>query len=296
MPPTYTRKLRKYRKNSGQKKLQRWAKKRRGARSQAGQIVKLSKSIGNINTRIAATKIRHGLYHEIFSTAIPGIDVDYQCYRLQPAYSPGPGPECEDGPQWIGSESWANMFETNNVIRDVPTVRLGRMHITMQFNAGNEDAPVNFSVFHAKLQPEHANMMLTEFGLELTNLNNTSHYLRGEYSTSSNATCSGDVTLNPTYFKVIKSWKWQFTGTMPGTGEYSTVPTSTYKRIQYSFPLGYKLGRDGVSTSWRTANADTDTPDHLKNYLFIFCNNSNLDAGQSPTMSILARCNATATI
>ena len=300
MPPVYTRKFRKYKKQSGQRKLQRWAKKRRGARSQAGQIVKLSKSIASINNRTAATRVRFGMYHEINQVAIPAVvGSSYTCYRLQPALATGPGSGVVQpgGVTWLGSPAWDNMFTGGDISVDVPSMRLGRMKVLMQFNAGNENAPVNFSVFHCKLNPEHANYMLTTFGMELKGLENIKHYLHGEPQTGNRATTSGDVTMNPNWFKVIRSWKWQFTSQMTGHDQtYSTTPSSTYKRIQFTVPLGYKIGREAGSENWRSANADTDTPDHLKNYLFVFCNNSLVDFGQSPTMSIMCQVYGTAQI
>ena len=299
MPPTYVKKFRKYRKNSGQKKLQKWAKKRRGARSQAGQIVKLSKSIASINNRTAATRIRFGLFHEINTVAIPAVvNTDYTCYRMQPAYHVGAGSGVvgPGAPTWLGSPAWDNYFSAGDLSHTVPSMRLGRMNVLMRFNSGNEEAPTNFSVFHCKLQPEHAEYMLETYGLELKGLENIKHYLLGSPQTSDNASTSGDVVMNPHWFKVIKSWKWQFTNKMVTGSAYSTNHRSTYKRIQYSFPMGYKLGREGGSANWQTANADMDTPNHLKNYLFIFCNNSLLDLGESPSMAIMLRCYGTAQI
>lgn len=279
MPPTSYRRTRKFTRNRAAKKLQRWARRRRGPRAQAGQIVRISKRVSRLANKVSGEVNKWGLVHEVGSVTLSG----FYPFQLVPAASAGPG----------GSLAWTNCFDASDAAANVNRVRIGNIKLVMRFTSFTEPQPISFTVIHCKLQPAQAQHMTTTFGTHLIGITSPQYYIRGSAGTLPyTAACNGEVMLNPTYFKTVQRWNFTLTNRQVGIGSaQSTVPSATYKRIETTLRTGYTLG-DGFG-SWRTKNADVDTKPEHKHYIFIFSDNLAADV-EFPSCQLFAQSTVTA--
>lgn len=267
------------RKNRAGAKLSRWIKRKRNARSQAGQLIKTNKRINSINQRLRAEQTHQGLYltggASMYRDAV---------IMLQPALTAG-----------SVSPAWRNCFSDSTITGSASRARLGRCNLKIQFTCGTESDPVTYNVFHVRLTKKNAKFMTETFGNDLSSIASPAQFVRGTAALATGSADSGGfLYLNPDYFEIKKYWRFTLTakviGGPPVTPIDSTNPFNSYKNIDYSFPLGYTLGKS--LGNWTTVSADTDTPSELKNYILIFTNNNQLDA-QSNTYSFIAQTQAT---
>ncbi len=118
---------------------------------------------------------------------------------------------------------------------------------------------------------------------------------RGSHATATGSADGGRfIFLNPDCLDIKKMWRFSISSRMVGTPGVTpadcTNAFNAYKNIDYSFPLGYTLGKS--LGNWTTVSADTDTASDLKNYILVFSNN-NLVTDSSNTYSFLAQTTAT---
>lgn len=257
-------------------KVQRWVRRRRGARSQSKQISKAFKKIASIRDDMRKDDQKYGLTKEFISSGLTD-----KVLLIAPAATAG-----------LSSPVWTNCFANNTNALLANRVRLGRCYMKMQFTCASERSPITYSIFHARLNPKNAEYLINQYGDNLATLSSPTAYIRGSTATSiGDASGGGSVMLNPDWFVVKKQWRFTLAGlTNASVASASTTPSSTYKNIDYSFPLGYSLGK-GVG-SWGDVPADKDTAPHLRNYLLIFSDNIGTDL-QYNQYSIL--CQSTAT-
>lgn len=255
---------------------QKWIKNKKSATSQSKQIGKAFKRIDSIRTDMRKDDQKYGLYKEFISSALTDAVVP-----LHPAAIAG-----------TTSVAWDNCFANNVNAASANRVRMGRCYTKMQFTCGNERAPVTYSVFHVRLNPKNAEFVTKTYGNNLSTLPTGTGYIRGSTPVAlGDASGGGNVMLNPDWFIVKKQWRFTLAAlTDTSVTANSTNPRSTYKNIDYSFPLGYTVGT-GIGT-WLTASADADTAPHLKNYILVFTDNLSADL-QYNQYSILAQTTAT---
>ena len=263
--------------NGAAKKLQRYIRRRRGARAQSNQLVKTNKRINRIQSQLRREVNKFGLFHEVYSNSFTLASI-----MVQPAFAVG-----------VNSPGWANCFATSAAAINATRARLGRCHIQMAFTCGTEPQPVTFTVLHVKLTPRNAENLIQDVGTDFSGLAEPLHYIRGAPGiTAYAATTNGRVMLNPDYFIVKKKWTFCLTNRQVGLGSSQTTNGfNTYKNISYTIPLGYTLGLG--TGSWGDANADENTPAAMKNWILVFTDNSLLDA-ESSSFSCLMQCTARA--
>lgn len=268
---------RNFRRNSAASKLQRFIRKRRSAGAQSAQLVKTNKRINRIQSKLRSEVNRYGLVHETTAQLYADTVV-----MIQPAFVAG-----------ANSPNWVNCFANSDAAINVNRVRLGRAYLRMQFTASTEDAPITTSLFHVRLNPKNAQWLISDLGTGLTPMVDKTHYVRGTagilaYASNTN----GSVMLNPDYFVVKRQWHFTLGGSVAAlVGTATSNLTNTVKNIDYSFPLGYTVGKG--RSNWQSVSADDDTAPELKNYILVFTNNSLADL-QSNSFSILQQCTATA--
>lgn len=269
----------KTRRQNSAKKIQRWVRKRKSAGSQSRQISKAFKKIDSIRSDMRKDDQKWGLFNEFISSGLTDAKL-----LIAPAGTAGIGPG--------GSPAWDNCFANNTNANLANRVRLGRCYMKMQFTCGNERSPITYSVFHVRLNPKNAEFLTSTYGNDLSLLPATTGYIRGSTAVSlGDASGGGNVMLNPDWFIVKKQWRFTLAAlTDTTTTEVSTNPFGTYKNIDYSFPLGYSVGK-GIN-AWTTVSADADTAPHLRNYLLIFSDNIGTDL-QYNQYNILAQATAT---
>ncbi len=272
--PVQTRSAR--RRSQASKKIQRWVRKKKSAGSQSKQISKAFKKIDSIRSDMRKDDQKWGLFKEFISSSLTDSTV-----LIAPAATAG-----------AVSPAWDNCFANNTNALLANRVRLGRCYMKMQFTCGNERSPITYSVFHVRLNPKNAENLCSSYGADLATLPATTGYIRGSTATAiGNASGGGNVMLNPDWFIVKKQWRFTLAAlTNTTTTSASTNPYGTYKNIDYSFPLGYTLGK-GVN-AWNNVSAEDDTPPHLRNYLLVFTDNLSADL-QYNQYVILAQSTAT---
>lgn len=260
-------------------KLQRWIRSKRGNRAQAGQLIKTNRRINSINQRLRQEKTHQGLY-------LTGGSQSYKdsVIMLQPALTAG-----------SVSPAWRNCFSDSTITGDASRAKLGRCNFKCQFTCGDESDPVTYNIFHVRLTKKNAKFMTETFGNDLSTIASPAQFVRGTSAIATGSADSGGfIYLNPDYFEIKKYWRFTLTakvvGGPPVTPIDSTAPLCSFKNIDYSFPLGYTLGKS--LGNWTTVSADVDTPSELKNYILIFTNNNQLDT-QSNTYSFIAQTMAT---
>ncbi len=257
-------------------KIQRWVRRRRGARSQSKQISKAFKKIASIRDDMRKDDQKYGLTKEFISSGLTD-----KILLIAPAATAG-----------LSSPAWTNCFANNTNALLANRVRLGRCYVKMQFTCANERSPITYSVFHARLNPKNAEYLINQYGDNLATISSPLAFIRGTTATSiGDASGGGNVMLNPDWFVVKKQWRFTMSAlTNTSQTQPTTTPLGSTKNIDYSFPLGYTLGK-GVG-SWGDVPADKDTAPHLRNYLMIFSDNIGTDL-QYNQYSIL--CQSTAT-
>lgn len=263
------------------RKIQRWIRRKKSASSQSRQISKAFKSIRKIRQDLRSDDQKYGLFKEFISASLTDAQI-----LIAPAGTAGAGPG--------GSPAWDNCFANNTNAALANRVRLGRCHMKMQFTSANEKSPVTYSIFHVRLNPKNAEFVTSTYGNNLSLLPATQGYIRGTSSiTAGDASGGGNVMLNPDWFIVKKQWRFTLsceTASNLGGSAYPGALSSSFKNIDYSFPMGYTVGK-GIN-AWESVSADADTAPHLRNYLLIFSDNSALDL-QYNQYSILCQCTAT---
>lgn len=261
------------RRNTRRSRFIRWAK---SASAQSRQIQTNNRRLNAVQARLAQDTQRYGLTKEFISSGLTD-----KILMIAPAATAG-----------LSSPVWTNCFANNTNALLANRVRLGRCYMKMQFTCGNERAPITYSVFHVRLNPKNAEYVISQFGDNLATLSSPLGYIRGTTATSlGDASGGGNVMLNPDWFIVKKQWRFTLTGyNNVSVITSSTNSYSTFKNIDYSFPMGYTLGK-GVG-SWGDVPADKDTAPHLRNYLMVFSDNIGTDL-QYNQYSILCQCTAT---
>lgn len=263
------------------RKIQRWVRRKKSASSQSRQISKAFKSIRKIRSDLRADDQKYGLFKEFISASLTDAQI-----LIAPCATAGPGPS--------GCPAWDNCFANNTNAALANRVRLGRCHLKMQFTCGNEKSPVTYSIFHVRLNPKNAEYVTSTYGNSLTSIPATQGYIRGTSGISAgDASGGGNVMLNPDWFIVKKQWRFTLSTETASSLSSNVFPGpvgASFKNIDYSFPMGYTLGK-GIN-AWETVDADSDTAPHLRNYLLIFSDNSALDL-QYNQYSILCQCTAT---
>jgi len=255
-------------------KLQRWIRRKRSSRAQAGQLIKTNRRINKIRQELKRDQNKTGLYlatgSDNFSDTI---------LMLQPATTMG-----------SVSPAWTPCFADSTISAAATRAKFGRCRVKMQFTCGNERSPITYTVMHVRLNPKNAVWMNEVYGNDLNAISAPQQFVRGQSSSGQGyASASGNVILNPDYFIVKKQWRFTlsaFQAIAQSTQLDSNYAPATYKNIDYSFPLGYTIGKS--LGNWTTASADADTAPHLKNYLMIFTDNSTADL-QSNSVRILAQ-------
>lgn len=269
------------RRSRSARKIQRWVRRKKSATSQSRQISKAFKSIRKIRSDMRSDDQKYGLFKEFISASLTDSTL-----LIAPAGTAGIGPG--------GSVAWDNCFANNTNAALANRVRLGRCHMKMQFTSANEKSPITYSVFHVRLNPKNAEFVTSTYGNNLSLLPATQGYIRGTTAISTgDASGGGNVMLNPDWFIVKKQWRFTLsceTASNLGGSAYVGPLTSSIKNIDYSFPMGYSVGK-GIN-AWESVSADADTAPHLRNYLLIFSDNSALDL-QYNQYSILCQCTAT---
>lgn len=261
------------RRNTRRSRFIRWAK---SASAQSRQIQTNNRRLNAVQARLAQDTQRYGLTKEFISSGLTD-----KILMIAPAATAG-----------LSSPVWTNCFANNTNALLANRVRLGRCYMKMQFTCGNERAPITYSVFHVRLNPKNAEYVISQFGDNLATLSSPLGYIRGTTATSlGDASGGGNVMLNPDWFIVKKQWRFTLTGyNNVSVITSSTNSYSTFRNIDYSFPMGYTLGK-GVG-SWGDVPADKDTAPHLRNYLMVFSDNIGTDL-QYNQYSILCQCTAT---
>ncbi len=275
----YQKRYTKPKRNRSATKIQRWIRRSRSSRAQAGQLIKTNKRINNINAKLKKEMTHQGLYlvggAQSFTDSV---------IMLQPALTAG-----------TVSPQWRNCFSDSAITGDASRARLGRCNLKIQFTVGNSPIPVTYNVFHVRLTKKNAKFMTETFGNDLSTIASPAQFVRGSPALATgSADAGGFIYLNPDYFDIKKMWRFTLSSRMVGTPGVTpadcTNAFNAYKNIDYSFPLGYTLGKS--LGNWTSVSADTDTASELKNYILIFCNN-NLVADSSNTYSFIAQTTAT---
>jgi len=276
----YSKRFRNTRGNArAAKKLQRWIRRKRSSRAQAGQLIKTNRRINAINAKLKQEMTRQGLY-------LTGGSQSYRdsVIMLQPALTAG-----------TVSPAWRNCFSDSTITGQASRAKFGRCNLKIQFTCGDEADPVTYNIFHVRLKKKNAKFMTETFGNDLATIASPAQYVRGTAAIATGSADSGGfIYLNPDYFDIKKMWRFTLSSRMTGTA--GAVPAdatnafNSYKNIDYSFPLGYTIGKS--LGNWTTVSADTDTASELKNYILIFTNNNQLDT-QSNTYSFVAQTMAT---
>lgn len=258
---------------------------RTSARRQARQLVKVNKRIDRIKNKIAEARAVQGLYYNYSETIVAPCNV----IPIQPQVNTS-----TQIPQ-----SWTQFGDENTTLLSASRVRLGKMHISLMITSGSEAQPIRYTVMHVKLNPATAEQTVTRFGQDLNGIWNGSTLkseigIQGNVGLTGEASMQGFVSLNPSYFKVIKQWQFcigvesYHTSAKTRTGGPLGIPS--YKVINYSFPQGYNLGVNptNVADSWTDAFQSRDVRPELRSWFFIF-NDNTLDSEGSNTLKIFAR-------
>lgn len=268
----------KFSKNS--KNLKKNIKRNKSSTSQSKQLLRTNQRIDALALKVADQKAVYGLKAEFYPDA------------LAPLTTYTAVPLC---PTLVGSGAfavWGNCFSDDTNAYEAQRVRLGRMYTKLGFYAGAENGPVSMSIFHIRLKEETADQLIDDAGADLSGLISDKHYITG-HGTGVDSGVGSHVQLNPTYFKTVKKWNFTLMNRYANTSNEAPMgsPSQMMKNIEYSFPLGYKLGSD--KDDWNSQTALDSTPAHMRNFILIFCDNSSLDAA-NPTYRFLCQCNATA--
>ncbi len=261
------------RRNTRRSRFIRWAK---SASAQSRQIQTNNRRLNAVQARLKKDTQRYGLTKEFISSGLTD-----KVLLIAPAASAG-----------TSSPAWTNCFANNTNALLANRVRLGRCYMKMQFTCANERSPITYSIFHVRLNPKNAEYVISQFGDNLASLSSPLGYIRGTTATSiGDASGGGNVMLNPDWFIVKKQWRFTMSAlTNTSQTQPTTTPLGSTRNIDYSFPLGYSVGK-GVG-SWGDVPADKDTAPHLRNYIMIFSDNIGTDL-QYNQYSIL--CQSTAT-
>lgn len=265
------------RRNTRRSRFIRWAK---SASAQSRQIQTNNRRLNAVQARLKKDTQRYGLTKEFISSGLTD-----KVLLIAPALTAG-----------TSSPSWSNCFANNTNALLANRVRLGRCHVKMQFTSANERSPITYSIFHVRLNPKNAEYVISQYGDNLATLSSPLGFIRGTTPVAAgDASGGGNVMLNPDWFIVKKQWRFtlaQYVATDDtGQPQRSSQRTGsgTLKNIDYSFPMGYTLGK-GVG-SWGDVPADKDTAPHLRNYFMVFSDNIGTDL-QYNQYSILCQCTA----
>lgn len=259
--------------------LRKSIKKSKSARAQQRQLSRVNARIDSLALKVLDQKSTYGMKLEETPLALDPL-TNYRAIPICPTL------------QGSGNYSvWGNCFSAGEKAYDSERVRLGRCYTKMGFYSNSESGPNNFSVFHVKLQPETMDELITSAGEDLSSLTTDIHYITG-HGTDVTSGVGSHVQLNPRFFRTQKKWNFTLVNKhLPGGAAHNLGTNTIQKIIEYSFPLGYKIGSDG--SKWRTMSAPDSHELDKRNFILIFCDNSSLDA-ENPSYRILAQCNASA--
>lgn len=289
-PSRFTRKLK-----SSSSTIQ-WAKKRKDARSQAGQIIKTNKTVNRMNNRMKAltSHVKQGLLYNL-QDRIGDNTVNYpsyQVYTLCPAQVAETGTG-QDFPLWEPCFSGVGDDAPN--VDQCTQLKIGNIHCKLKIVADTEPSPVNITVMVFRVK-EDACPNVFEDGLEdLSTLNTTTtkNIISGlsQSLTGSEASQMGVVTMNPEFFNIL--WQKRLTigsEVWDTTGTDITNQRDVCKDYSFSIPCNYNFGQAGRGTaSSLTGLAGTARP--RRTYFAVFSDNNSLDS-QYPSFSLNAWCYA----
>lgn len=269
----------KFSKNS--KSLKKNIKRNKSSTSQSKQLLRTNQRIDALALKVADQKAVYGLKAEFYPDSLVPL-TDYASVPITPALVA------------YGNTFpvWSNCFSDDTNALESQRARLGRMYTKLGFYANSENGPVSFSVFHVKLREDTAENVVSECGHDLASLTVDRDFIRA-HGTGIDSGQATHVMLNPTKFRTIKKWSFTLMNRYANTSNEAPVgsPSQLMKVIEYSFPLGYKLGDS--QADWKDQDVLDSTPLTMRNYILIFCDNSSLDAA-NPSYRFLCQCNATA--
>lgn len=264
---------------SALQKKKRNIRSKTGSKAQSKQILTNLKSIEYLKDQNRVEKTQYGMYHECTNYAL----TNYQVCQLNPALTAG-----------VNSPQWRNCWSDSALTLQAMRVTMGRIYLNMQFTSYSSLNPVTITVLHVRLQKDTADQLIETLGTDLAGLDALQYRTRGITGgyVQGQATTNGMIAMNPKYIDVKKKWIFTLSGRLsigPTTND-SSVPTSSYKNIQYDFPTGYRFGFD--RGAWSQYSADEACRAEMKNYILVFTD-QNTALATKPSMSIFAQCTAT---
>lgn len=255
-----------------------------GAKSQAKQLVAVNKRVDRILD--AKTAPRIGLQHHHYNNTLTD-----DIIPVIPAAA-------DSGITGMGNwGAWGpNASEASDaLIQSVPRMRVGRIYNQLRFTCNTEFSPVQFTVFHVRLNPKTSQNTIIQCGQNLNNGNMTEangYFVRGDQGTHSTASTYGNVVLNPDKYLIKKQWQFTLAPSVAyqefgtGTTTTGTNPFSTMKQIDFSFPCNYTFG----ATDRRWVELGANLLDiNLRNYILIFTDNASTVEG-SPSVRTMHTC------
>lgn len=255
-----------------------------GAKSQAKQIVKVNKRVDRILD--AKTAPRIGLQHHHYNNTLTD-----DIIPVIPAAADSGITGMGNWGAWGPNASSAS----DALIQSVPRMRVGRIYNQLRFTCNTEFSPVQYTVYHVRLNPKTSQNTIIQCGQNLANGNMTEangYFVRGDQGTHSTASTYGNVVLNPDKFLVKKQWQFTLAPSVAyqefgtGTTTTGTNPFSTMKQIDFSFPCNYTFG----ATDRRWVELGANLLDiNLRNYILIFTDNASTVEG-SPSVRTMHTC------
>lgn len=255
-----------------------------GAKSQAKQIVAVNKRVDRILDGKVAPRI--GLQHHHYNNALTDDIIPVIPAATTSGFS-GMG-------EW---GSWGpNASEASDaLIQSQARMRVGRIYNRLVFTSNTEYSPVQYTVYHVRLNPDTAQATILQCSQNLANGNMTQangYFVRGEQGTHSTAGTYGNVVLNPDKFIVKKQWKFTLSPSLAasefatGNSYNGSNPFTTIKTIDFSFPCNYTMGE--TDKRW-VEMTSTQLDPKLRNYILVFTDNASTLEG-SPSVRTMHTC------
>ena len=285
------------RKPRAARKIQRWVRKRRGARAQQGQLRYTNKRITRLQTRVRnSTKfVKQQLaLSGTFSLGVLTGDMSVQVTPLMPA-----GAASASFPTTLPAWTEFGMGAGNEdpTISRCSAVKFGRLTGSLVCAASSESTPQSVSLVLVSLRPGIASQIWESRSPDLSGDIFTAKYMITTASqTFPTASQSGWPILVSSVFKT--HWRRDF---MIGNTSYDTAATElttlrdSFKRFKFSIPLGYHFGNQGRNV-WEDIAPEYGTKAENAKYLIAFSSNSTADLGASPTLSYIIHTTATGII
>lgn len=272
-----------------------WARKRKDARSQSGQIIKTNKTINRLNNRVKnlSSHVKQGLYLNLYDR-IGGLSTSQPSMYIAPLC---PAQVASTGTGTIFS-AWDTCFSGDGAsapnVDQCSLLKIGNIHCKLKIVADTEPTPCNITVVVFRVKEEACPNVFQDAGEDLTGLDvastkNVIYGVPGALTTS--ASQLGVVTMNPAFFNVlyqkrlvIGSDVWDAQAT-PITNQRDVC-----KDYSFSIPCNYNFGQAGRGTA-SDLNGMDGTPRARRTYIAIFSDNSSLDT-QYPSFALNSWCYA----